>query len=133
MGNPLPRRRKPPRPHPHRRLLKRRKRGSRPLHRPQKRPALRPLRNPPPKEKRKPARPHWSARSPASTVSISPKFPALDSAAASPSRTSWHSSSARRRQHLPLRQRRLRSRQPHLPSRGQRHRPPPPIPAISSR
>ena len=46
-------------------------------------------------ETKKPAPRRSSAKSPASTASVSPKFPAPDSAAASPSRTSCRSSRAR--------------------------------------
>src|ERR1700691_2276446 len=80
-----------------------------------------------------------SARSPASTASISRKFAAPDSAAASPSRTSWPSSS--NRDHNPLvceRTRRGRmhssvppseARRPHSRRHQRRHRRPvPPLP-----
>jgi len=131
MAKPQPRRRKP-RPHP-RRLRKRGKRRSRLQHQlPHKLPALRLHNRRQTKEQRKPAPPHWSVRSPANTVSIFRKLPAPDSAAVSPSRTSWPSSSTRRQ--LLLR-RRFRSRQrQHPPNRGPQHYPrQSPIPAIWSR
>ena len=99
-----------------------------------------PPRPPLTKRKRKPAPHPWSARSPASTESVSPKFPAPDSAAASPNKTSCRSSKANHRNRLlrdgrtrpyrraqrclavaPVPQRRARARQ--LPR---------PTPAISS-
>jgi len=64
--------------------------------------------------KRRPAPRLWSAKLPASMASISRKFLAPDSAAASPSRTSWPSSSAPR---------------PHRPAHP-RCRNPPPLPPV---
>src|ERR1700683_3376346 len=93
MAKPPPCPRKPPQ-HPHRqRKKKRKKRRSLPRPRLQRHlPALRRHKS----RKTKRRVPHPScARSPASTASISRKFAVRDSAAASPSRTSWPSSSAR--------------------------------------
>src|SRR5580700_6801981 len=80
---------------------------------------------------KKPAPRPWFARSPASTASVSRRSPAPDSAAASPSRTSWPSSIASPRRQ-PLRRPPPLNRHPHphplLPA-------PPlplPIPVISS-
>ena len=79
-----------------------------------KKPAARPhpaaSRKPVPEPARatkKPVPRRSSAKSPASTASVSRKFPAPDSAAASPSRTSWHSSKPGRNR---LRLRRSRQR-----------------------
>src|SRR5258706_2828265 len=54
-----------------------------------------------PQKTKRPVPPRWSARSPASTESASPKSLAPDLAAASPSRTSWPSSSTRRQPQPP--------------------------------
>ena len=58
------------------------------------RPNLRPCTKPRTKKTSTPARRRWSAKSRASTTSISRKFPAQDSVDASPSKTSWRSSKA---------------------------------------
>jgi pyruvate dehydrogenase E2 component (dihydrolipoamide acetyltransferase) len=83
------------------------------------------------KRTKKPAPPRSSARSPASTASVSPKSPAPDSVAASPNRTSCSSSRARdlrpgyRSLPLPLSQRPpLPRRVPQPPPLSRRSRPP---------
>src|SRR5258706_12535303 len=65
-----------------------------------------------PQKTKRPVPPRWCARSPASTASVSRKFPVPDSAAALPSKTSWPSSSTRRQPQQPPRPNRNSPQQP---------------------
>src|SRR5216683_4621597 len=85
--------RKPSRRLPHRQQKKKRKKRRSRLR--QQHRSLQPvLRRRNHQKTKRPAPPHSSAKSPVSTVSASRRFPAPALAAASPSRTSWPSSSA---------------------------------------